>query len=434
MTTEARAMSGRDWTSSRVRLNKTNNRFGIPSPEVLAATIVCAAVVFNLGLAFLNAHLLGVTRGHVILVEIFIVGAALTICMMSANQLMLPWATVFWLLATILLVSALVRQSFEPKHFRDILLIPIFIALGTSFAKGNIIRLFCFLQAVILAVAIFEALAPNAFGGIFNPASYYVRTRGLNEETFWNSESQLYLSAFRPTGRIFLEWLGIHRLSSVFLEPVSLGNWCIIVTIFITAFWRFMSRKALVFLGLSNIVLLVGSDGRLAMVSSILILVLSIFAFRLPRYIYFFYLPAAIVVAVIATVTFALDPIGDDFPSRIAGSMATLASFDLPAILGIDHTLINRSFDSGIGYLVLSQSIFGISVLWIAICFLQPPTSYRAVVLMQGICVYVALVLLVSYSLFSIKTAAPMWFLYGFVRARSFFEGNMVDREKSIAG
>ena len=191
-----------------------------------------------------------------------------------------------------------------------------------------------------------------------------------------------------------------------------------------------MSRKALVFFVLSNFVILIGSDGRLAMATSILILVLSIFVFRLPRYIYFLYLPGAIVVAVILTVIFPTDPSPDNFLGRIAYSMTTLARFNLSEILGIDHTLINRSMDSGIAYLVLSQSIFGAVALWISICFLQPLTSSRPVVLMQGICFYIALVLMVSVSLFSIKTAAPLWFLYGFVRARSFLEEYTVGREK----
>jgi hypothetical protein len=41
---------------------------------------------------------------------------------------------------------------------------------------------------------------------------------------------------------------------------------------------------------------------------------------------------------------------------------------------------------------------------------------------MHGACFYLALNLMVSFSLFSIKTAAPLWFLYGYVRGRTYLE------------
>jgi putative polymerase len=302
-----------------------------------------------------------------------------------------------------------------------VLLIPIFVALGMAFAKGNIVRLFCALQVLILVVMVFEALAPSVFADTLRPWDYYVRTRSLYRES-WHPDSGLYISAIRPGGRIIFEWLGIHRLSSIFLEPVSLGNWCIIVTIFGTAFWRLLSVRALVFLILSNIILLIGSDGRLALTAIAIILVLSIFARMLPRYLYLAYLPAAMLIAIVLATVFGFDTISDDFPGRIAKTAIFLTSMDLPSLLGFDPTLINRSYDSGISYLILTQSVVGGIVLWAAICFLQPPTSRHAVVLMHGICVYASLLLMVSFSLFSIKTAAPLWFLYGYVRARGYLE------------
>jgi hypothetical protein len=40
-------------------------------------------------------------------------------------------------------------------------------------------------------------------------------------------------------------------------------------------------------------------------------------------------------------------------------------------------------------------------------------------VLVHGICLYLSLNLTVSYSMFSIKTAAPLWFIYGWVAAQA---------------
>jgi putative polymerase len=410
--------------ASLARSRQNGDRVGFLSSEAIAASLVCAAVCMNFVLAFLNANLIGLDRGYVVLGEVLIVGMALVVCVVSNNRLMVPWAGVIWIMLTIFLVLSMVRESFDPKYLRDVLLIPIFVALGMAFAKGNIVRLFCALQVLILVVMVFEALAPSVFADTLRPWDYYVRTRSLYRES-WHPDSGLYISAIRPGGRIIFEWLGIHRLSSIFLEPVSLGNWCIIVTIFGTAFWRLLSVRALVFLILSNIILLIGSDGRLALTAIAIILVLSIFARMLPRYLYLAYLPAAMLIAIVLATVFGFDTISDDFPGRIAKTAIFLTSMDLPSLLGFDPTLINRSYDSGISYLILTQSVVGVVVLWAAICFLQPPTSRHALLLMHGICVYTSLLLMISFSLFSIKTAAPLWFLYGYVRARGFLESRM---------
>jgi putative polymerase len=58
-------------------------------------------------------------------------------------------------------------------------------------------------------------------------------------------------------------------------------------------------------------------------------------------------------------------------------------------------------------------------IIWLAICFLQPQTNRTAIVYMNALCIYISLSLLISFSMFSIKTAAPLWFLYGYVRALS---------------
>ncbi len=391
----------------------------------MAAVLVCAGVLLNFALAFINANVMDVDREHVILGEVLIVSMALIVCLISNNRLMIPWFGVIWILLTIFLVLSMVRQSYELKHLRDVLLIPVFITLGIAFAKGNIVRLLCALQALILGVMVFEALAPRVFAGTLNPWDYYANTRFIDDRESWHPDSGLYLSAFRPGGRIMFEWLGIHRLSSVFLEPVSLGNWCIIVTIFGTAFRRLLSLRTLVFLVLSNIMLIIGSDGRLALTASVLIVILSTFAHLLPRYINIFYLPAAIFMTIGLATVFGFDSGADNFPGRIAHTAEVLKGLDLVSILGLDLARLRGTADSGIGYLILTQSIVGVIVLWFAICMLQPPNSRQALLLMHGMCIYISLLLMVSFSLFSIKVAAPLWFLYGFARARGFLESRL---------
>jgi putative polymerase len=391
------------------------------SRETLAAIIIYTAVLFNFGLAFINANGISISRTHVILAELAIVGSTFAFCFRFWSPLMLPWLWVTWLIGTLFIALSLARGGLDPKHIRDVLLIPIFIMLGIASRRGNIVRLMCGLQAIVLIIMIFEAVAPQAFGRVFNIMSYYINTRDFRQEGFWNADSNLFLSSLRPGERFLFPFLNIHRLSSVFLEPVSLGNWCILVTIFIASFWRSLSFGARTFLVTSNAMVLVGSDGRLATVNCLVVACAPLFS-RLPRYIYALYLPGIVLCALTFVLYFGLEKTADDFAGRIAYSMNALASIDLGGLLGVDLTLIGKGADSGILYFILTQSIMGVAALWSALCFFQPPSSRRAVIMMHGICFYLAFNLMVSFSLFSIKTAAPLWFLYGYVRGRTSIE------------
>ena len=421
----AQAIWRRNSLAPAERLGRTGQRFTPLTSETIAAGLVLGAVTFNFVLAILNAHFFEVSRGTVILVEVLIVGVTVMVCLLSNHRLMVPWIGIFWILATVFILLGIVRQSLDVKHLRDVLLIPTFIALGMMFARGNIVKLFCSLQVLILAVMVFEAILPRAFAEIVAPWDYYLNTRWTSGKESWHPESGLYISAFRPGGRIMLEWLGIHRLSSIFLEPVSLGNWCIVVTIFVTVFWRLLSVRMLIFFILSNLVLLVGSDGRLAISTMGIIVVVSFFAHKLPRYTYLAYLPVACLMAIILASVMPHDIYADDFPGRVGRTAWFLTHMDLSWILGIDHSQIESTDDSGISYLILTQSLPGVIMLWAAICWLQPPTSRHAVVLMHGICIYASLLLMVSFSFFSIKICAPLWFLYGYVRVKGYLESRM---------
>ena len=396
----------------------------LPSREFLAAATVYTAAVFNFVLAIVNAHAFDLNKTSIIVAEMLIVGVAVAICAKSLNRLMFPWVVVISALAILFIIISMFRQTLEAKYFRDVLLIPIFIMLGTTYVKGNIVRLFVVLQATILAVMIFEGLSPALFGEIANPQRYYINTREFPIEAFWNPNSSLFVSATRPPGMgQFFDWvqaLGItSRLSSVFLEPVTLGNWATVAVIFLTAFWHNLTRKETIFLIGSTFLILVGSDGRFATVTILMIAAVTMIIRIIPRYVYALYLPGAVCAAIVVGIFFDTRITADDFLGRLAFSVHVLSSMNVWDALGLDARLLDSSADSGITYFILSQSFLGVFIIWLAICFLQPQTNRTAHVYMNGLSIYISLSLLISFSMFSIKTAAPLWFLYGYVRAMS---------------
>src|SRR4051794_24733102 len=140
-----------------------------------------------------------------------------------------------------------------------------------TFDARRLDRLVMGIHAVVLVVLLFEALDTPGYASLFRVQDYYINTRGYVAEDFWNQDSELFVSATRPDERLF-SFLDLHRLSSVFLEPVSLGNYAIIITAFLCARFGGLSVWARGFLVLGNIVIIIGCDGRLAAMTSVAII------------------------------------------------------------------------------------------------------------------------------------------------------------------
>jgi putative polymerase len=395
--------------------DNTFNRSGFLNTETLSGGILIAAVFFNAALAVVNAHFRPLSKTDVTLIEAAITGCAILIIAYNMRADMVPWAMLFVSVLTLHLLMAIANQTFNPKFIRDGIDIPIFIALGIVFSRGNIIRLLFGIQCVVLLGVLFELLFVGAYSNVFNVQSYYEHTRGFTSQNFYNTDSTLFASATRPTGRFLLSFLGDHRASSTFLEPVSLGNYSILATLFTLTFWRVMSRPMKIFFIASTAIILVGSDSRLAAATCIVLLFGCVIFPLLPRYSNLLYLPGIVSLCAIIVISLGLQNLGDNFAGRIAFSVNFLSSLDILTILGLDSDPSRFGFDSGIGYFLISQSVFGLAAVWLFVCLVPRYDDRRSIVFVHGLCLSMSLILMVSYSVFSIKTAALMWFVYGYL-------------------
>ena len=383
--------------------------------EVLSAGILIVAIFFNAALAIVNAHFAALSELDVSLFEAAISGLAVAVIALNLRVSMLPWAILFALSLLLHFALTLANGAFNPKFVRDAIDVPVFIALGMVYARGNIVRLFFYIQCVVFLVLLVELLFPDVYSSIFDVLSYYVNTRNFSLQDFWNQNSTLFVSATRPDERFLLSFLDIHRASSVFLEPVSLGNYSIVATAFTLAFWREMSGAKRIFFTVTTLIILVGSDGRLAATTYIALL-LGCFIFPLlPRYSNVLYLPVFLLLSGIIVTWFGLQNSGDDFSGRLAGSIDFLTSLDIATLLGSHPERSAFGLDSGISYFIITQSVFGPAAIWLFVCLVPRYRDRRSTIFVHSICIYIAFNLLVSYSLFSIKTAALMWFVYGYL-------------------
>lgn len=389
--------------------------------ERVAAFLIIAAVLFNAVLAILNARILPLSPAMVIAFEAFIVGGAHALALLRFNPRMTPWyALIGMIVAFAALKSALVG-GLEVKYLRDVLLIPTFILLGITIPARRIPSILVILQLVLLAVIILEASSYEWYSSLFNVKSYYINTRGYSEENFWNAASDLFPSATRPSERFF-SFLSFHRMSSMFLEPVSLGNYCIIITSYLVASYRHLTRSQRLILLVGTIVLLLAADSRLGTVCCALIPCVSFVIARLPERFTVFTAPSIFLCALVLVAFLGLTPGADDFPGRVAYTMALLQKYQLQDLIGMSDRYVPEAMDSGLAYLIATQSLFMTVVLWLFITALPHERTREAVLFKAGTALYLCFSMLVSFSFLSIKTAAILWFIFGSIHWNSDLE------------
>ncbi len=380
--------------------------------QYAGGAILTAAVTFNAWLALANAHGVPVNNGIVSVVQAGIVAAALALAIVVRPAGLMRWALLLWGLATLFLLLSLMRERIEPRYLGDVAVIFAFVMLGLCLRARTLVAVLVLLQVMLCAFVVWEIVSPEGFGAAFRVQTYYIATRGLSEESFWAKDSQLFVSAQRPGGRLLLAGMGAHRASSLFLEPVSLGNWTVVVLLAAGALWRSLSRMAIAVLALGNLLLLIACDGRLAMALNLALLPVMVIAPRVPRWVAPAVLPAVFVLLAVAERSGMLG-VGDTFAGRLHYGAAYLMRLDVAELLGLSGATGTVAADSGWAYFIISQSLPGVLLIWLALTLppgADTPAKRRLVL---GIALFLAAALPVSYSVFSIKTAALLWAVYG---------------------
>jgi putative polymerase len=408
-----------------------------PDAGVLPVVLVLLSVLFNAMLAISNAHVVPLNMSVVAGCEFLIVLAAQVTAFRNYQAQMLPWYGMIAFIIAFAFLRGSYLESFEPKYIRDVILIPTFVLLGMTVPFHRVKTTVTVLHVIVVAGVLFEALFTSAYAGLFDVRGYYIATRAFDQTAFWDTTSDLFVSATRPEARFF-NFINLHRVSSVFLEPVSLGNYVIVLTAFLCAnFSKFSIRYRAFLLG-GMVIALVGCDGRLAAICSTVIVLVTLVAPRLPPKIALLYLPASVIGAFILVFITHPDAYQDNFSGRVAYCVNLLANYDISDWLGLsDHFLAGAS-DSGIAYIIATQSVIGVALFWVLLNFEADEHWPNQVKFTQALCLYVALTMLVSYSLFSIKTAALLWFIHGSLQRRevrtSDPEARRHRRSRAVAG
>lgn len=381
-----------------------------PRSIFIAFALIFLAINFNFFFAIINAHVFRITSAYIILAEILLFAGAFYLSIKNYNEQMRMIYVLQIFLVCNFFALCLINGDFNPKALRDLLIGPAFIICGMVAAEGRFLRFFAILQGFICVVAFVEIYFVDYYTSFVNPKQFYIDSRGRTEESFWMEGSQLYQSAYRPTGRLLFPSLDWHRVSSVFLEPVSFANVLIGCTIATFAFWPRMDTKTQIYFGGTLLFMMVAADGRLATVTMILLLAVSIGRNALPRYVNIAY--PFIIIAIAVSIVIVLNATGnvDNFAGRLTKSVTMLNELGMDIFTG---NFSSKFHDSGYTKIIASSGIFGALAWWLILMSRAEQRTPTTRYIVHAVAIFYALSFSVSSTAFSIKSAALMWFLVG---------------------
>ncbi len=197
--------------------------------RILAITLF--SVLCNCILAYINHNITPLSVSHVVLCEgLMMLSSVAYLLKRGIYEEDLP--IFLYLIFTLIITIYITVLNHVPfiDQFRNVLIIVCFAGIG-SWASERTVRLAfrigCFF---VLLFLICEIVSTPFYVSLFHPGEYFENTRGIKQASFNNTG--LFANALGFEGR-FSFGLIDHRSSSLFLEQVSLANFCGVVVIYL---------------------------------------------------------------------------------------------------------------------------------------------------------------------------------------------------------
>jgi putative polymerase len=376
-----------------------------------ALAIIFSAVSFNYFLCFVNTNLVHISRLSVIGAEILIISIAFAVALPAIGRIaFILIGILFFYLMMLTIIRAVNGGPFDVKAVRDFMIPAVFFCLGAWVKDAKsadfIVRT---ITVAVIAAGLFEMLFLKTYLRYFDVINYYVMRGTVDLADTQYLANNLFVSGIRPEGRTLFGFLGDHRISSLFLEPVSPGNYGVIVF-----FWALVrsraEQKLYTGLFLMSFLIIVMADNRLG--AGLCILGLAL-AFVSVRYSYpvILILPFALIAMLLGMHSlFPHLAITDSTLGRLVFSGGLLSSLDVLNWMGFED--LPGTQDSGYSAVFVEIGILGFAVLWgLFMSIKERGNAFNYFRVLAGL--YIAVSLCISYSLVTIKTAALLWFLVG---------------------
>lgn len=389
--------------ASRASPDREQIKYGLWLKAVYA--IVVGTLLFNFALAFVNTNAFGISESHVILSEMALLAAAMFL-VFSRNALLLLILLLYFSYMALILA---LRPELDLKAIRDFLIPIVFYLIGRNFRRiEDADRLVWISVVIVLAVGLFEFLFLDVYTRIVSIFDYYVARGTLSPDANFVEGSNLFVSSTRIGGRNFLGFLGDVRASSVFLEPVTMGNFGAFLCLW-ALFRSGMKHRALMFAAAFAAVIL--PDARFGMFVCVAMVATALAGHFLPR-VTWWSLPLLIVMGLGLYGGWSTQ-IGwsDDFAGRLVHASQLLQKVTPEILFGVEGNVPFLA-DNGFAYSLAQIGAVGLIVLWTCYIF-APYQDQRAIQFKALAATYIALLMTISNSFYSIKLAALFWIVAG---------------------
>lgn len=400
---------------------------GVSDSTVYAGFLLLAVVIHHWILCLLHNKGISVSVARVAMAEmmIYIACVPLLLARLSLRSLIV----VFAMFGACGLIALLRGGYFDAKSARDLIIPLVFFWAGRSFGQNgrSLDRPLLAIAAVVVFIGLVAAVIPNIYNNLFNTFSYYVSLGGISEGSAQVSGQSVTLNGMRPEGigrTLLPQLLGAQRVSSVFLEPVSLGNFAVILLAWGLAKPMAQWRTSAWFVA-AAVVCIVLADSRFGFYMTGLMVMLRLVLHGRAHLVGIVF-PAIGAIALLLLATY-MPSAGDNLLGRMTVSGHFLLHFDHMSLLGLRDFATNFG-DMGYAYVFSRFSLIGAGLMWV--CFYMLPlhdeTARRFRTFMSA---YMTLILCVSgTSLFALKTAGVMWFALGALSMRR----PRIEKENSV--
>jgi putative polymerase len=377
--------------------------------RMAAISAVLGALVFNLFLCFVNTRVMGISDSHVMLAEMAVTGTAFLAALDRRAGIYIFLA----IFITYMVFLFALRHANDVKALRDVLNPAIFYVLGTRVKDVRLADRLALISAIVtLFFAFFEYFLLDIYLDWFNVLGYYISRGTVTLQESYGVTKGLFISGNRPEPRTLLPFLGQQRVSSVFLEPVSMGNFGAILYA-----WGLFRRgyRHRWFIIVAALIMIISADARFGLGACVVMTILSPFFRLIPRQIWLVmpFLMLAIFAAYGMMTGVGRGP--DDIGGRIDSTANIMTNLPMGVVLGYEHW-DEFTADSGFAYTLTQFGIMGFVGLWAAFVML-PCKDARGWQFHSMMIVYLLLILIISNSFYSVKTAALMFFMLGTANA-----------------
>lgn len=383
----------------------------------LGKWLVMASATFNLVLCFAS------TRGWIHAGSAFVAGVEMTILAIGfwAVRTCLSWRAIaiIWVVCADLVGVKMINPGVSLKIIHDLGIAYIFYHLGRQGGLRQADSAAWLTMWAVLAVGMFELLATNLFGQIFNIWQYYVQKGVISATTINYGNSTFFRSGDRGgsmTRTFFPGLLGPHRVSSIFLEPVSLGNYASVIFAYVLSVARNQAGQRHLCLAAATLFCVILGDSRFASGCCLLMAAMRFMPFRRSAWVAFL-MPICVATALLVVGSLNERPgiapaiVTDDLKGRLLFSARLLDYWNIGQWFAFAPSPIYTA-DTGYAYVVNALGL-PLALLLLGIFAFHRCVTPEARLMRTMISTYFSASLCIGAAAFSIKTAALLWLAYG---------------------